>query len=100
MEQYSKENTEPIITTNRPRCENCFRFLPINNMWFFMEDKHFCSYKCRDNYQHTKLQIEKLKISETSHRKTYTPQESLSPNHSHSTTSTQPQQPFAGRLPF
>jgi len=29
MEQYSKENTEPIITTTRPRCENCFRFLPI-----------------------------------------------------------------------
>jgi len=82
------------------RCTNCFKFLLPNQDWFFMEDKHFCSFKCRNIHQHTKLQIQNLKIRDSTRKNTYTPQESLSPNHSHSTTSTQPQQPFAERRPF
>ena len=82
------------------RCTNCFKFLLSNQDWFFMEDKHFCSFKCRNIHQHTKLQIQNLKITDSTHKNTYTPQESPSPNHSHSTTSTQHQQPFAGRRPF
>ena len=98
MEQYSEER-KPMIITSKPRCSNCFKILPLNEIWFFMEDKHFCSHKCRDIHSLTKVQIQNLKISETTHKKTYTPQESLSPNHSHSTTSTQPQQPFVRHQP-
>jgi len=92
MEQYSKES-------KKLRCNNCFKILSLNNVWFLMEDKHFCSFKCRDTYALTKVQIQNLKLNETTHKKTCTPRESPSPNHSHSTTSTQPQQPFAQHQP-
>ena len=98
MEQYPKER-KPMIITSKPRCTNCFKTLSLNNIWFFMEDKHFCSHQCRYKHSLTKIQIQNLKISDSTHRKTYTHQEPLSPNHSHSTTSTQPQQPFAQHPP-
>ncbi len=53
-------NYKQTIAIERKRCNTCFKILPIDNDWFLSDDKYFCSFKCRDQYENTKEQLEHI----------------------------------------